>query len=260
MRTELLLFLCALARGAAAAVNPKKHLRVQQVWGIEEPASTAFSALGVAAAGVALLRHRAARRSLPAAWAAYPYRATWHACLWSVALSSLCSVLFHAHETRAREVADYLVAIAQLFLYAASCAVRVCALRKPCAQAGVFALAALGTGVQAWYMLCVKFDYGWHVRLGAYLAAGFVLAWSAWAVLQIARRGSNNRRSAAMWLLASTGSLVVFAPLELRDFRPLWGVFDAHSLWHASLVVMATLFWEFCIHDFLSFAPPLKIN
>jgi hypothetical protein len=39
--------------------------------------------------------------------------------------------------------------------------------------------------------------------------------------------------------------------LELFDFPPIWGIFDAHSLWHATTAPLAKTLWDFHIEDAL---------
>jgi hypothetical protein len=232
-------------------VNPKPHLRVVQVFGIEEPASVVFSAVAIVAVLWSWCRHIAERRRHPRRiWATFPYRCVWHACAPSVLLASLTSVLFHAHETKLTERADYIAAMSLIVVFLASAVIRVAQLRRRAAQAAVYLAAAAVVVAHSFYMLFVRFHYGWQFRLGTYLSAAMVLLWVAWSLVEL-RAG---RTPQARWVLASVLAVAVFAPLELGDFRPYWGIFDGHSLWHASLTLMTSLYWEFCIQDLRAWA------
>jgi hypothetical protein len=37
--------------------------------------------------------------------------------------------------------------------------------------------------------------------------------------------------------------------LEIFDFPPVWGIFDAHSIWHAATLPITYLWWSFIKDD-----------
>jgi hypothetical protein len=37
--------------------------------------------------------------------------------------------------------------------------------------------------------------------------------------------------------------------LELFDFSPAWGVFDAHSLWHMATIPLGAIWYRFLCND-----------
>jgi len=49
--------------------------------------------------------------------------------------------------------------------------------------------------------------------------------------------------------IAAQAILWSLSPLELKDFPPLFGILDAHSLWHAGVPVVGYFWTEFLISD-----------
>jgi hypothetical protein len=47
--------------------------------------------------------------------------------------------------------------------------------------------------------------------------------------------------------------------LEIYDFPPLWGILDAHAIWHATTVPITYLWWSF-IKDDATFRTKLLIS
>lgn len=42
---------------------------------------------------------------------------------------------------------------------------------------------------------------------------------------------------------------IYISSLELLDFPPVWGVFDAHSLWHLATFPLTFVFYDFLASD-----------
>ncbi|RKO99848.1 hypothetical protein CXG81DRAFT_2151, partial [Caulochytrium protostelioides] len=88
----------------------------------------------------------------------------------------------------------------------------------------------------------VRFDYGYNMAACAVVGMLGNLVWGGWAIRHSARRYPRLILSAAVG--------VVFAmALELLDFPPIWGLVDAHSLWHAATIPLALLKYEFHRRD-----------
>ncbi|KAH6554729.1 hypothetical protein KP509_1Z311100 [Ceratopteris richardii] len=50
-----------------------------------------------------------------------------------------------------------------------------------------------------------------------------------------------------VWFVAlSSGTAML---LEIYDFPPIWGIFDAHSLWHAATIPLTFIWWSFVKED-----------
>ena len=68
-----------------------------------------------------------------------------------------------------------------------------------------------------------------------------LLLWSSWALI--------SRHPARLTLLLTCIGTALAMLLELYDFPPIWGIFDAHSLWHAASIPLTLLWWDFICHD-----------
>ena len=69
------------------------------------------------------------------------------------------------------------------------------------------------------------------------------IVWILWAV-------SNRKTIPHAWKINVTVLCILGASLfEVFDFSPLFGVFDAHSLWHAATVPCCRMYWEFLEED-----------
>lgn len=102
----------------------------------------------------------------------------------------------------------------------------------------------------AGYLLLVRWDYGYN--MAANVACG-VAQHALWARFSW-RRYRDTRRAWAAWPAAVVAWVVAAMSLELLDFPPLWGVFDAHGLWHLGTIAPAVLWykWVFTFSSLLS--------
>ena len=80
---------------------------------------------------------------------------------------------------------------------------------------------------------------------GAVLTVLMALVWFAWSASQIYKKKNMHSK----WMLYSIAFIIVLSPFEINDFVPVWGFFDAHSLWHASINIISIAFWMFSICD-----------
>lgn len=68
-----------------------------------------------------------------------------------------------------------------------------------------------------------------------------LLLWTGWA--GVIRHPARFK----LWLVVLGTGLSML--LEIFDFPPFWGVFDAHALWHACTVPITILWWTFIKED-----------
>lgn len=71
-----------------------------------------------------------------------------------------------------------------------------------------------------------------------------VLQLSIWAVW--AWRTKHLARL-KLWTVVFCAALAML--LEIFDFPPLWGVFDAHAVWHATTLPITYIWWSFIKDD-----------
>eukprot|EP00299_Pterocystis_sp_00344_P015868 c7945_g1_i1.p1 GENE.c7945_g1_i1~~c7945_g1_i1.p1 ORF type:complete len:246 (-),score=33.76 c7945_g1_i1:295-1002(-) len=213
------------------AINPKPFLRVIQIWGVEEPASTAFSFILFLLASFGLWRLWIIQSERNTDAEKTRVRVWMNAVgLWMFAYFS--STLFHIKETKLTERMDYFGAFASLIF---STWIAVTRIFPPNMHSS---LAILFTVLPLWhiaFMTFIKFDYGWHVKLCICIGCLHFISWMFWCFL-------NPSRPYRMYIILNHLTTLVSLPLELYDFRPLWGHFDAHSLWHCAGIV-TTWFW-----------------
>eukprot|EP00727_Mastigamoeba_balamuthi_P013347 m51a1_g8635 hypothetical protein (268) ;mRNA; f:146337-147238 len=241
----------ALAPLALAAINPRPSLRVVQLWGVEEPASAAFSAAEVAVILLCSLRFASAARRLPGAWRAWPFRTAWYTFALTFGPAFVASTWFHVHEVPLNERLDYYFGALSGSFMAASTVIRVLGVRRLALQALVYLPFAAADARFLWYQSHrARLDYGWAVQFGgSWLVLHVVLA-TAWALWRLARRGERR----VLYELGSVASVLAFVGFEVVDFVPLWGHLDAHSLWHCGGIFIGLFHAQWLLADFCAFA------
>jgi post-GPI attachment to proteins factor 3 len=223
---------------------------------MQEPASVLFS-LGNFYAHYRGLTAKI-RPLIPATYGLRPY----YALLAYVGMASwVFSAIFHTRDFGVTEKLDYFAAGASVLYGLYYTPIRLFRLDKtgspdPRVLEQTLLSQPKNTSSQTWILplwtlLCVSlyaahvayltlwtWDYGYN--MGANVAIGIVqnLLWS-WFSL---RRFQQKRR----WWAATPGLVVAWVmmvmSLELLDFPPIWGVLDAHSLWHLGTIA-PTVFW-----------------
>mmetsp|Transcript_13774 Transcript_13774/g.29673 ORF Transcript_13774/g.29673 Transcript_13774/m.29673 type:complete len:394 (+) Transcript_13774:155-1336(+) len=171
----------------------------------------------------------------------YPYTWIWltYAALHSNAW--LCSAVFHTRDTHTTERFDYCAADAVVAFSLAAIAVRILQPRSRVAAAAACAAVAAGLVLHMRYMLTVKFDYGWNMKLCLCTGVVQAVAWAAWCH---AVRHPYRQRMYTCLLLVHAAML-----LEVLDFPPFGGYLDAHALWHATTIPLVYMFYGFVHGD-----------
>lgn len=90
------------------------------------------------------------------------------------------------------------------------------------------------------YLLGVKWDYGYN--MAANVVAGVVqnVLWSWFSY----RQWREKKAMWAVWPGVVVAWVTMAMSLELLDFPPVWGVVDAHSLWHLGTIAPTVLFYK----------------
>jgi hypothetical protein len=247
---------------ASAAINPDPHLRVLQIcffdsftlpslympppvsadkasdpqWRcIEEPASAFFSVIAVFVHTYLLVTFR--RAASPH----YPfYRATCaHSAGWI--FTSVSAVLLHIHEDRphfVHEKLDYYGVFVTLCiaLYLAYAHLLRLSPNSPHRRNAKIA-ACLISVCFICYMQFVLFNYGLHVALCGLLMVALTLMYAV--------NYLQSKRHHCRYFLCGSLVLLAASPCEFFDFKPIFGHFDGHSLWHLSAIPVAFLWYKF---------------
>ncbi|KAG0246057.1 hypothetical protein BGX31_004711 [Mortierella sp. GBA43] len=98
-------------------------------------------------------------------------------------------------------------------------------------------------GASIIYLTFVKFDYGYNMAATSAIGAIHNLCWIGWSI-------THWRERPYAWQPTICGALITAAMcLEILDFAPLWGVLDAHSLWHAATILLIPYWYQFLLKD-----------
>ncbi|KAG0366590.1 hypothetical protein BGX24_003625, partial [Mortierella sp. AD032] len=93
------------------------------------------------------------------------------------------------------------------------------------------------------YLTFVHFDYGYNMAATATIGGIHNLLWIGWSI-------TNWRERPYAWEPTVSAILITSAMcLEILDFPPLWGILDAHSLWHAATIVLVPIWYRFLLKD-----------
>ncbi|KAG5345682.1 PGAP3 factor, partial [Acromyrmex heyeri] len=88
-----------------------------------------------------------------------------------------------------------------------------------------------------------RINYGYNMMLNVAIGLATVMITMLWWYL-------NRIKLPYVYLIAWFNILTTFVTLlELADFPPIFWIFDAHSLWHASTVPLTVLLYRFVIAD-----------
>ncbi|KAJ3187707.1 hypothetical protein HDU85_006100 [Gaertneriomyces sp. JEL0708] len=207
-----------------------------RLWGMQEPASVLFS-LGN------LWMHwngyRALRKAIPR-WfenrAIYRLNALLGVNTW------LWSAVFHTRDFPLTEKLDYFSAMGGILFGLYLAIVRVFQLRSGSVRTALGALAAMFFAGHVAYLSLWKFDYRYNMMAGVAVGMLGNLCWVGWGLAEW-KRGYTWKILLSVILISTAMSL------ELLDFPPLWGVLDAHALWHAATIPLVKLWYSFVLDD-----------
>ncbi|KAH7035004.1 PER1 protein [Microdochium trichocladiopsis] len=208
--------------------------------GMQEPFSVLFSLGNLAAHQQGLAK---IRRHVPKT---YPLRPFYVLFAWFGTASWVFSAIFHTRDFVSTEQLDYFAAGASVLYGLYYALVRVARLDQSPRLLGLWTL--LCAALYAAHVSYLKFwrwDYTYN--MAANVAVGLVhnLLWYGFCV-------AKWRETHAWWsvwpgLIVSWIMLVM--GLELLDFPPLAGAFDAHSLWHLGTIPPCIMWYNFMIRD-----------
>ncbi|EPE04722.1 mn2+ homeostasis protein per1 [Ophiostoma piceae UAMH 11346] len=215
-----------------------------RLWGIQEPASVAFS-LGNLWAHVAGLRRL--RRQVPASYSLRP----WYVGFGTVGMASWTfSSIFHTRDFVLTERLDYFAAGASVLYGLYFTVVRVFRLDRAAHESlrSVWTLACLCLyAAHVAFLTLVRWDYGYNMAANVLCGVLQNALWSWFSYRTFVR----TRRFWAVWPGIAVAWVMLTMSLELFDFPPAYSIFDAHSLWHLGTIGPTILWYNFLIKDAL---------
>ena len=217
----------------------------QRVWGFQELLSVVFSLANLAAHAHNLHRlYKAKHTSQCFTSKAARSDPAWS--LWTTyALGSInawwWSAVFHSRDTYFTERLDYLSADVSIVIGLYVSVSRVFGFKSVFSKVVCTLVLSAGIAAHFWYMLFVKFDYGFNVKLCILVGIVQQVMWCAWAL--VVRHPSKHQLIVFVVLINAALSL------EVLDFPPIAGLLDAHALWHLCTVPLIYMWYGFVFAD-----------
>ncbi|KAH0879897.1 hypothetical protein HID58_067291 [Brassica napus] len=151
------------------------------------------------------------------------------------------AAVFHTRDVDITKMLDYSSAVAVLGFSLILSILRTFDVRVETARVMVSApvLALVTT-----HVLCINFYklyYGWNMIVCVAMGVAQLFLWARWAA--VSRHPSNWK----LWVVVIASGLAML--LEIYDFPPYGGYFDAHSIWHLATVLLTILWWSFIRDD-----------
>ncbi|ESN96701.1 hypothetical protein HELRODRAFT_95556 [Helobdella robusta] len=154
------------------------------------------------------------------------------------------SFLFHMRDTPFTEKMDYFCAVSAV-MYNLYIFIHRTTLGNRALHLSVGSTMLLFFTYHVYYLSFVRFDYGYNMRVNVAIGLANALGWITWS-LKVRRQQPYATRCAISIVIT-----LLFMLLEIWDFPPILGIFDAHSLWHFGTAPIALLWYRFGIEDCL---------
>eukprot|EP01130_Rhizamoeba_saxonica_P015546 TRINITY_DN700_c0_g1_i1.p1 TRINITY_DN700_c0_g1~~TRINITY_DN700_c0_g1_i1.p1 ORF type:complete len:326 (-),score=26.66 TRINITY_DN700_c0_g1_i1:34-1011(-) len=160
-----------------------------------------------------------------------------------VCLSWVFSTIFHAREYVLTEHLDYYFAAANIFSGSVVGVINSLEISSTLAQYVVVGFFATWYFRHIYFLEFVKFDYGYNVKVLVVQSIIVTLSWFAWSYRY------RNKYQHAKKISVALGLIVLAGALEVFDFAPIFGIFDAHSIWHLLTIPLYHVYFTFAITD-----------
>ncbi|XP_047311039.1 post-GPI attachment to proteins factor 3-like [Impatiens glandulifera] len=217
----------------------------RRLYGIQEPASVVFSALNLAMhfygwlSFFKLIFHKLPVR--PDKKPYYEYSSLWHIYAFLSMSSWFWSVVFHYKDITMTEHLDYSAAVALLGYSLTLAIIRSFNIRNEATRVMIAAPVLAFTTTHILYLNNYQLDYGWNMVVCVTMGVIQLLIWAIWGGL------SRHPSRLKLWTVVFGGGVAML--LEIYDFPPYEGIFDAHSLWHATTIPLTYIWWSFIKDD-----------
>ncbi|XP_028391333.1 post-GPI attachment to proteins factor 3-like isoform X2 [Dendronephthya gigantea] len=208
-----------------------------RLFGIQEPASVLFSignGLGHYFGWKMFKNHVNPHYSMYSTWKLY-YIISVNAWLWSA--------VFHTRDLTWTERLDYFGAVSLILASIYSSFVRIVGPEYVwrCRLFGLF-IATLFC-CHCGYLSLIRFDYGYNMKASVTVGIINIVGWISWCL-------KNWKNRSYVWKCAFINiSLFCLVALELWDFPPIWGILDAHAIWHFTTIPFCYFWYSFILDD-----------
>ena len=158
----------------------------------------------------------------------------------------ICSAIFHGRDWPVTEKMDYFSAMLSILVTLLYTFHRLGGMKlwSPLSIITIMILSAFYV-FHVSYLSFYKFDYGYNMKASVSLGLLHSFLWLIWVIINFKTRSYAWKKARIVILLALAMSM------EFLDFAPLFGIFDAHSLWHMLTIPIVQLHWNFSIEDAL---------
>jgi len=155
--------------------------------------------------------------------------------------SWIWSSVFHSRDVKLTESLDYSSAVALLGYSLILAIIRTGSLRIEAARVMVAAPIIAFVTTHILYLNLYKFDYGLNMIVCVVIGVLQLIIWAVWGLV------TKHPARYKLWTVILATALAML--LEIFDFPPVWGIFDAHSIWHAATLPITYLWWSFIKDD-----------
>ncbi len=226
------------------------HWPFIRFFGLEQPASVLFSLANTIPHVIHIFSRNENKRI-------YYFMSPWLSLVPFISLNAwLCSAYFHSKITTFSSLIDYVSALL-LISYSLWLALR--------RIMGVYANAKLVTTLFVLYsalilnriklMIQNKISFDSHMTLAILLSCTHIIIWILWVIYQYyhSHKNDNNNSNSSNNLTRKRIYIIICCQvwfvaasmLEIFDFPPFFGIFDAHSLWHFATPLLGSLWYYF---------------
>lgn len=215
----------------------------RRLLGIQEPASVLFSLGNLWAHVIGLRRLRA---NVPATYPLLPYYVGF---AYAGGTSWVFSTLFHMRDFVLTERLDYFAAGASVlygFFYTPIRVFRMDRWHDAAATLRAWSCLCVAMYVaHVGFLTLVRWDYTYNMAANVVIGVlqNSLWSWFSW------RQWLRTRAFWTIWPGIAVAWVMMAMGLEMFDFAPLFGVLDAHSLWHLGTIGPTVIWYNFLIID-----------
>ncbi len=229
------------------------HWPFIRFFGLEQPASVLFSLANTIPHIVHIFSHNENKRI-------YYFMSPWLKVVPFVSLNAwLCSAYFHSKITPFSSLIDYISALLLIsyslwLVFRRIMGVKV----NSILVTTLFVLYSALIINRIKLMIQNKITFDSHMTLAISLSCIHIILWVFWIIYKCCQNNNNNNnynykltRKRIYIIICCQIWFIIASMLEIFDFPPFFGIFDAHSLWHLATPLLGSLWYYFWSIDAL---------